>query len=603
MAVGTGVGGGMSADPWANPFAASPPQPFAAPSVPRIPALPDLPSPSFRSMSSPYDSFNSGPSNVGYTSSGRAGGGGFRNEGGMDDVAAGFGTMDIGSAPTLNPMAYTGPSGRVDLEEQKESPYVQQLESDGIAPSTSASGPAEVSAEYGGYEASASVGYTPQVDPPSVIAAREQEAREALTSQQAFAHDDEPSVPLLASTSVSTYTQVQAQAESTMEDDPFAQPFASPSRPLIDSRSDVIPPFTVPADSPARSPTVATPHTQQSPSAPVASTPSSKKLPAGLIDDDLLAASDPMLSLKKAFVKSTPASSSASADNSTTKNEGEKGRASPVPATKGRMADKAKKTYVFNASPKKAAVVVKKPQPVKEVKEVKADVAVDEAKGGKEDATTQADKTDESVVNGNDDKGQANGGDREDKGEAVPKQALVDKSVAADGISEAPAARATDSDPTSTGATDTTAPGVIPQTAGSRAEDDSSDPTSTAEPAGTATIATTATEAITQETNEEEGTDPASADKAEDVASVDAEVNRSRDAAQDTDNAPAVTTSGPAAASSSADLPSDTEPVDRESDAATARDLLKPDSIPLPASALPTRPRPLSQSPRLAHPA
>ena len=535
-------------------------------------------------MSSPYDSFNSGPSNVGYTSSGRAGGGGFGNEAGMDDVAAGFGSMDIVSAPTLNPTAFTGPSGRVELEEQKESPYVQQLESEGIAPSTPASGPAEATGEYGGYDASASTGYTPQVDPPSVIAAREQEAREALTSQQAFAHDDEPSVPLPAT------KFYPVQAEATMEDDPFAQPFASPSRPFVDSRLDDIPPFTVPTDSPVRSPATAT---QTSPSTVAAPAPSSKKLPAGLIDDDLLAASDPMLSLKKAFVKSTPASSSASADSSTTKKEGEKGRASPVPATKGRMADKAKKTYVFNASPKKAAVV-KKPQPVKEVKEVKADVAVDEAKGGKEDAATQADEADGSVISGNGDKGQANGGDKEAAGEVGPKQAPGDKAVEAESKTEAFAGPMIEADPTA--AIDTTAPGTTPQTADPQAEDDSSKSDPTAETAGTAAIATTTTDANTRGTDETAAIAPASEDDADRVATSDpAEEQPSKAAVQHVEDAPRAITSG-SAASTSAEPHTDTTPdsatpnaleqVDQESDAAAARHLLKPDSIPLPASAL-----------------
>jgi sorting nexin-1/2 len=93
-------------------------------------------------------------------------------------------------------------------------------------------------------------------DPPSVIAAREQEASEA---EEGFG----------------SYDHAQAQAQ-TQAEDPFTVPYSPPK--------SVEP--TVPTGSP---------------------TPPSRKLPSDLIDEDLLAASDPSVSLKKAFVKSSPA--------------------------------------------------------------------------------------------------------------------------------------------------------------------------------------------------------------------------------------------------------------------------------------------------------
>ena len=92
-------------------------------------------------------------------------------------------------------------------------------------------------------------------DPPSVIAAREQE-------ESRFASpDDTPSFSL---------------------SDPFAAP------PILDPSLD---PFTTPQIEP---------HIPQSPAQP------NRKLPSNLLDDDILSASDPSASLKKAFVKSTP---------------------------------------------------------------------------------------------------------------------------------------------------------------------------------------------------------------------------------------------------------------------------------------------------------
>ena len=368
---------GMSADPWANPFAASPDQPFVTPSIPRLPAVPDLPSPGFNSSSSPYDAFSSGAS--------RAAG---SNE--MDDAAAAFGGMAISSS-----------AARALVEDQKESPYVQQLESEGLAPSGAAA------EGYGGFDGNGD-GYTPVVDPPSVIAAREQEA---LTAQQAFSHDEGAAVPI-----ASTFTSL----EPTMEDDPFAQPFASPSRPFVVARpvSPPIPPFSIPSEpSPRRMTSSSSPQTNATAAAGLSAGTPNKKLPAGLIDDDLLAESDPMLSLTKAFVKSTPTAVALSDDgHAHAGKELEKGRPSPAP--RPRAADKAKKTYVFNASPKKKALEVKKP--TADVVKTKAEEVKATAKTeAKPDATEEESAADPKAENP---PSQENAGASEQKGqEAAPE--------------------------------------------------------------------------------------------------------------------------------------------------------------------------------------
>lgn len=116
------------------------------------------------------------------------------------------------------------PAFSLDSPEQEVSPYVAKLEEDD---------------RYGR-------GNLP--DPPSVIAAREQEASEA---EAVFGNPYAPT-----------------------ELDPFTVPYSPPK------------------------PAEAQVEAQAKPS---------RKLPSGLIDEDLMAASDPSISLKKAFVKSTPA--------------------------------------------------------------------------------------------------------------------------------------------------------------------------------------------------------------------------------------------------------------------------------------------------------
>ena len=141
-----------------------------------------------------------------------------------------------GTTQTLAPAARQQ-SFRLDPESPTEevSPYVTKLEEDD---------------KYGR-------GTLP--DPPSVIAAREHEANEAVFTNP-YADDD--------------------------INGGFAQ---TPYSPPING--------TVQAQSPSQSPTIGT----------VPTSPPSRKLPSDLIDEDLLAARDPSVSLKKAFVKSTAA--------------------------------------------------------------------------------------------------------------------------------------------------------------------------------------------------------------------------------------------------------------------------------------------------------
>lgn len=117
-------------------------------------------------------------------------------------------------------------------------------------------------------------------DPPSVIAAREQHFADA----DAVASS---SSPPFTTTSIATGGYESPYASPAVgRDDPFAQPFAP-----TQYNEPSLPPL--PPKEPAQAP----------PPAP------SRKLPSDLIDEDLLNASDPSVSLKKAFVKSTPAQS------------------------------------------------------------------------------------------------------------------------------------------------------------------------------------------------------------------------------------------------------------------------------------------------------
>ncbi|GFZ45014.1 hypothetical protein JCM24511_02740 [Saitozyma sp. JCM 24511] len=117
-------------------------------------------------------------------------------------------------------------------------------------------------------------------DPPSVIAAREQHFADA----DAVASSSSPPFTTM---SIATGGYESPYASPAVgRDDPFAQPFAP-----TQYNEPSLPPL--PPKEPAQAP----------PPAP------SRKLPSDLIDEDLLNASDPSVSLKKAFVKSTPAQS------------------------------------------------------------------------------------------------------------------------------------------------------------------------------------------------------------------------------------------------------------------------------------------------------
>ena len=132
---------------------------------------------------------------------------------------------------------------RLDPESPREeiSPYVQKLEEDD---------------RYGR-------GTLP--DPPSVIAAREQEVIDAVFTNP-YADDTDPSTG-------------------------FQVPYSPPSF----------------GDNDAQAQTQTQTNGSGSGSGTGLGSPPSRKLPSDLIDEDLLAASDPSVSLKKAFVKSTPA--------------------------------------------------------------------------------------------------------------------------------------------------------------------------------------------------------------------------------------------------------------------------------------------------------
>jgi hypothetical protein len=120
-----------------------------------------------------------------------------------------------------------------------------------------------------------------------------------------------------------------------------------------------------------------------------------------------------MLSLKKAFVKSTPAVSAADTAEGAAKGskEADKGRSSPAP--KARHVDRAKKTFVFSAGASKKPAEVKKTQPPSQTKsqpsqphslesksakeEDKAGVSVNGDQSGQEDAGAAATESDQTA--------------------------------------------------------------------------------------------------------------------------------------------------------------------------------------------------------------
>ncbi|KAK8858735.1 hypothetical protein IAR55_002964 [Kwoniella newhampshirensis] len=161
-------------------------------------------------------------------------------------------------------------------EETTTSPYVRQIERERVA--------------------EASTRLVP--DPPSVIAAREQGA-----GQEGFGY---------ASSAFGTPTLRSVAGGG--EEDPFATAAAAAAaaattNPFAPTTSDpanipfAVPPTPTPlSPPPSRSKSTKTQSTNSAPTALP-----SRRLPASLIDEDLLAESDPEQSLKKAFKKSTPA--------------------------------------------------------------------------------------------------------------------------------------------------------------------------------------------------------------------------------------------------------------------------------------------------------
>ena len=159
-------------------------------------------------------------------------------------------------------------------------------------------------------------------DPPSVIAAREQEATEA---EEGFG----------------------SYPAQNQDQDAFAVPY-SPPRPTADE---------VKVGSP---------------------TPPSRKLPSDLIDDDLMAESDPSVTLKKAFVKSTPAPRVES------KVEGKKAYVF-TPAKKGGEDKKGK-------TPESKAAPVKVSSPQKQESLEKKDTPVEKTKPAEEVVPVEKDE-------------------------------------------------------------------------------------------------------------------------------------------------------------------------------------------------------------------
>ncbi|WRT67935.1 uncharacterized protein IL334_004909 [Kwoniella shivajii] len=158
-----------------------------------------------------------------------------------------------------------------DISNEEVSPYVQKIHQDA--------------------EEAAAVAIVTQVDPPSVIAAREQE-------QQGF---EEPH-GVYASSSFNT--PLPTISNTNHDSNPFDN--------TISNSGLYNPP---PPVDPAQQPFIQHRHEQIEPSQPendsskvdtIIPTTKGRMLPSALIDEDLMAESDPEQSLKKAFVKSTP---------------------------------------------------------------------------------------------------------------------------------------------------------------------------------------------------------------------------------------------------------------------------------------------------------
>ncbi|WVF68970.1 hypothetical protein IAT40_003744 [Kwoniella sp. CBS 6097] len=224
--------------------------------------------------------------------------------------------------PEFNNNAGFGP----ESPREEVSPYVQRLQDD---------------AEIG-------VGKMP--DPPSVIAAREQSQSTINAAPSPF---DSTSHGVYASSAFATPTTLEPDSN------PFGTAASAAAGVGVGAARD-----------PAQTPFVP-PQTQQSPIAsttqiPSAGTGAKKGLPSDLIDEDLMAASDPEQSLKKAFVKSAqPARSSATPSNS--------GVQSGDNSSKGGTKGPEKKAYVFTPGSSK-----KQEPEVKESKEVKTAMGKEE---------------------------------------------------------------------------------------------------------------------------------------------------------------------------------------------------------------------------------
>ncbi|OCF57101.1 hypothetical protein L486_05960 [Kwoniella mangroviensis CBS 10435] len=204
--------------------------------------------------------------------------------------------------PPPPPQQDTRPFGVPDSPREEISPYVQKINED-------------------------SIGKLP--DPPSVIAAREQQQQQ--NDIQGVYASSSFNTPTLPEPHVNPF---DPSSNPFGHSDPANQPF-SPQQPLHD---DYLPS------------TVQPPQPQ----------PKIKGLPSSLIDEDLMAESDPEQSLKKAFVKSTPAPRIGS----------------PASASKVE-----KKTYVFtpNAS-KKPAKEEKKEENIAKHQQVKENGSKDAEK-------------------------------------------------------------------------------------------------------------------------------------------------------------------------------------------------------------------------------
>lgn len=231
-------------DPWANPFASSPTDPFGA-STSALPTfIPDT------SSGLPPNSY--------------------------DDYEATGGNAGV----------------------QEDSPYIRKLEEEQIV----------------------------RVEPPSVIAAREQE-------QEGFGGEE---------TFESVYQSTTVQSTSTSTQD-WNTAYTPPTQPTSNSPTSTPTPVQQPDanGTPKKGP--------------------SRLLPADLIDEDLMAASDPSISLKKAFVKTAPAPTAA--------------KTTGTPEKKGAYVFRPAGRSPVKATIKTDATAVKKQEPEQE-KTVKKDNGV-----------------------------------------------------------------------------------------------------------------------------------------------------------------------------------------------------------------------------------